>query len=511
MNKKVGIIDLGSNTARLVIYQRYEQGQMYEVDNIKRVLRLSGHLQNGRFDASGIDKTLDCMRQFKAMLEARQVTETLGVATAAFRQAENGRELAERIESETGIRIEILSGDDEARYGYLAVMNSMSVDEGITVDIGGGSTEITYFANRQLKQCISLPIGIVSLTKMFLSCDPPQAEEIAQLNQFIQAQLAAHDWIRDKQCPVIAIGGTARNVAKIHQRQRGYSLGSVHHYALTPEQIGQIFETLSLLPYEERKQIPGISKDRADVILSGIAILQNLLAYANSTTLLISNKGLRDGVLYETASQQILAPSVPQVRSNSVDFFMTRYQVDKVHARHVANLAVALFDAFNRTDVIQWGEGERELLEAAASLHDVGRSINVYESSQHTFYLLSQVLLLGFTHRERLLIAMAAAYKNNKQLQAQLSKHKDIMLKADKETIEKLGHLVLLAKTLDRSMTQQVKELRLTKSNQGMLLQCVSKHKDLIEYTLLEDVLLKVAKVFKRPFSYQVLTHNTYE
>lgn len=504
MNKKVGIIDLGSNTARLVIYQQYEHSQLYEVDNIKRVLRLSGHLQEGRFDEAGIEKTLACMRQFKDMLDASNVTEIKGVATAAFRQAENGAELAKRIETETGIPIKILSGEEEARYGYLAVMHSMSVNEGITVDIGGGSTEVTYFQNRQLKHCTSLPFGIVSLTKLFLNDDPPQPYELARLSQFIKDQLSVLDWIKDKQCPVIAIGGTARNLAKVDQRQRNYSLGSVHQYSITPDQTAHILQQLSALSCEERKHIPGLSKDRADVIVAGIAVFSCLLEYVGSNSLLISNKGLRDGVLYETVGQDQPVPAVRDIRRISAEQFMTRYQVGRQIARHVADLAVRSFDEGRRLQLHPYGNEERELLETAALLHDVGRSINLYDASQHTFYLLSNVLLLGFTHRERLLISMISSYKNNKQLTSQLLKHKDIMIKSDKETIEKLGHLLLLAKTLDRSKTQRIKELRWRDTPQGIVLQCTSERDELLEFSLLEDILAKLTKVFKRPFSYEV-------
>jgi len=298
LEKEVAIIDLGSNTVKLVIYHRHKDGRFHEAETVKQVLRLSGHLQDGRFDDAGIRKTLACMRQFREILAARQVAKTLGVATAAFRQAENGRELARRIEAETGIHVEILSGEEEARYGFLAVVNSVNVSEGLTVDIGGGSTEITYFENRRLKFWTSLPIGVVNLTKRFLPGDPPGKEELDQLDRFIREQLSKYGWIRDRRCPVIAIGGTARNLARIHQRQQGYTGENVHHYRMTPEQVTEIFAKMSVLPCHERSRIPGISKDRADVILSGIAVLQNLLEMSGSDCLLFCNKGLRDGVMY---------------------------------------------------------------------------------------------------------------------------------------------------------------------------------------------------------------------
>jgi exopolyphosphatase / guanosine-5'-triphosphate,3'-diphosphate pyrophosphatase len=507
MNDTIGVIDLGSNTARLVVYEQDDRGLVYEVENVKRVLRLSSHLRDGRLEREGIEKTLTCMRQFQHLLRAYNVTTAIGVATAAVRQAENGRELLDAIRAETGLSIRVLSGEEEARYGYLAVVNTMNIDEGITVDIGGGSTEVTWFSGRQLRESVSFPFGIVTLTRMFLPNDPPSAEEMKRLREYVEQQFSGCTWIRDRRCPVIAIGGTARNLAKMHQRSVGYSLGSVHHYVMSAKQVDGVLERARALPWEERKQLPGLSKDRADVILSGIAVFRALLAIVNGHELVVSNKGLRDGVLYETAFGT-KPTDIREVRRRSVEQFMNRYQVDKRHARHVRTLALALFVRLRELGVFRYGEVEKSWLEAAALLHDVGRSINVYEAAEHTFYLLSHVLLLGFTHRERLLIAMIASYKNNKLMQQQFARHADIVGKADKALVEKLGLVILLARTLDRSMTQQIREVRLRGDGERIVMECVGSGENLMEYALLEDVLVKVAKAWKRPVDFRAVTRS---
>lgn len=504
MKRYIGVIDLGSNTARLVIYEQNERGLVYERDNIKRGLRLSGHLRDGALDEQGWEKTMACMRQFRDILTARQVSNVIGVATAAVRQAANGSELMRAIEAETGIAMRVLSGEEEARYGYLAVMQSMNLEEGITVDIGGGSTELTYFANRRLQHSASFPFGIVTLTSRFLRHDPPLPGEIAQLQDFLARQFMTCSWLTARDCPVIAIGGTARNLAKMHQRSIGYSLGSLHHYTLSAEVVQGLLEQTLALPLAERKQLPGLSKDRADVIPSGIAVFHALLKLSGGRELIVSNKGLRDGVLCEAvwgAEQPIRAADV---RRRSVEQFMCRYQIDPCHARHVRDLALSLFDQLPARDMLPNSPGERDLLEAAALLHDAGRAINVYEVSQHTFYLLSSVLLWGYTHRERLLIAMIASYKNNKLLEQQLSTHADILFKSDKHTAEKLGLLVQLACTLDRTMMQRIGKVRLTEEAGEVVLDCFSAIPALIEYELLEDVLQKAAKSWKRPVRLRV-------
>ncbi|MED4906744.1 Ppx/GppA phosphatase family protein [Brevibacillus centrosporus] len=509
MNRNFGVIDLGSNTARLVVYEQDSQGLVTEVDNIKRGLRLSNHVQNGRMDEEGITKTIDCMRQFKDLLEARNIRDIIAVATAAVRQSDNGSELIDRISKETGISVRVLGGEDEARYGYLAVVNSMSIDEGITIDIGGGSTEVTFFSNRELLASHSFPFGIVSLTRMFFHSEVPTAEELSSLEHFLSTAISSCPWLRNRHCPVIAIGGTARNLAKIQQRAVQYSMDSFHHYPLDTEQVAGILEQLSLLSLEERRQVPGISKDRADVILAGIMVFESLLRHAGSPELIVSSKGLRDGILSEAVFGTAAPTSIRVVHERSIDQFMNRYQVNKPHAIHVSKLSLSLFDQLQMFGHHTYGQGERDLLEAAALLHDVGRTINVHEASEHTFYLLSHVLLAGYTHRERLLIAMIASFKSNKLLQSQLAKHTDIVSKTDKSLVEKLGHLVLLARMLDRSMSQAIHTIRLTDDDGPFTLLCLGKRAGLLEYSLLDEPLAKLSKAWKLPISFRPVVDDS--
>lgn len=505
MGKYIGIIDLGSNTARLVVYFVNGHGIFQEYDNVKRVLRLSNHIcKDGKIDQNGFHKTIECLRQFKELCDAREVTEIIGVATAAVRQAQNGFELLQAIEQATGIQMRLLSGTEEARYGYMAVVNSMEVEHGITIDIGGGSTEITYFQDRKLLKSVSFPFGIVTLTKEFFRSEVPTPLELRKMTLFLEQQFASQTWLANKRTPLIAMGGTARNLAKIHQRQLQYSMASLHHYTMSESEVGEVLDWVAKMPLEVRKNINGLSKDRADVIIAGITVLHVLLKWTGSDQLIISQKGLRDGVLYEKTLQDRNISGVDDVVMLSAEQFMHRYQVHQIHARHVRNLSLTLFDELNQMGLLEMGTAERKLLEVAALLHDIGRSINVYETSQHTFYLLSNVLLLGLTQKERLLIAMISSYKNNKQLQQQISIHHDIVFKSDKLTIEQLGHVLLLARALDRSMTQQIQHVHLKERKKQVILECFGSKKDLVEYILLEDILEKISKFFKRPFAYTI-------
>lgn len=518
MERTIGVIDLGSNTARLVLYTQDPNGHVYEIYNIKRTLRLSEHIrEDGVIDGEGYRETLECLREFREICDINGAYEILGVATAAIRQAQNGPDLLEDIEAATGIAIRMLSGKEEAYYGYLAIVLSMKVEHGFTVDIGGGSTEITMMMDRELQERVSLPFGAVTLTRRFFSSDSPSPVELAGLEQFLDEHLKEPDWIKATpnpgggSLPLLAIGGTARSMAKIHQLQVGYSLNSLHQFEMSRVDVARVLERVRQVSLQERRTIPGLSKDRADVIVAGVATIYRLMHVLGTERLIISNKGLRDGILYEYVQLSESIQTADDIVRMSAEQFMSRYRVNEKHARHVRDLVLSLYDRFSDIGVISGNPKERLQLELAALLHDIGRAINIHGDAGHTFYLLSNVLLMGVTHQERLRIAMIASYKNNKTLQTQITLHQDIVDKNDKRNLETLGQMLLLARVLDRSMTGQVREIKINQDSKGkknLVLTCIGASRNLIEYTMLEDALSRLSKTIKAPLSVAIRTSD---
>ena len=502
MQQKFAIIDLGSNSVRLVVYAQDESGAIYELDNIKSVIRLSSHINDkGEITKDGIKKTIKCLRRYKQFCNRRQITEIIGIATAAIRSAANQQYVLDLIQEETGLPFRVLNGEEEAYYGFLAAVNSVPVDEAITVDMGGGSTEVTYFKDRKIIHSHSFPFGVVTLTQQFMNTQRPTFDRLIELKKFIVEQFSSQSWILSKGCPIIAMGGTARNLARVHQRKRQYSMSSLHHYIMDTDEVGYVFDWLKQLPIEQRKEVQGLSKDRADIIVAGMGVFLHLMELTGSGHLIISNKGLRDGVLFEKSTRQGNQPVLQNVLRYSTEQFMKRYKADWSHCTHVAKLSVQLFDELKKESVHSYGERERALLEAGALLHDIGRSINIIESSRHTFYLLQNVLLTGATHKERLLIGLIASYKNNRQLREFSAAHQDILSKQDEHFVHKLGVLVLVARVLDRSMSQQVRSLELITLKKKIQLKLYLKEDKLWELDLLEEHLQKLTKAFDIPFT----------
>jgi exopolyphosphatase/guanosine-5'-triphosphate,3'-diphosphate pyrophosphatase len=486
MDQQFGIIDLGSNSVRLVIYRKDETIQ--EIDNVKSVLRLSAHInKNGEIDKKGTETLIECLKRYSQFCRMRGVEKIYGIATAAVRSATNKDALIEEILEETGIPFRVLSGGEEAYFGYLAVVNTLPYCEAITVDIGGGSTEITYFKDRLLVYSHSFSFGAVTLFQIF-------GDDIDKIRNFVTEQLNTQDWIRGKQCPVIVMGGTARNLARIHQRKIGYSLSSLHNYVMNRGEVEWTLLQIDYMPMEQRKEINGLSKDRADILPAGITVFLAVMDQVQSKQLVSSNKGLRDGFLFDMLFKNDNG-ILPDILEYSTDQFMKRYRVDTKHALHVSQLAVQVFDTLKEVGCHAWGSRERSLLQAAAQLHDIGRSINIIEATKHTFYLIENVLLLGVTHKERIIIALSASFINSRQLATFASAHRSLLTKEDEKLASQLGAIVFLAKSLDRNMDQRIKGVQIFPTKKKLALRVIGQQVAWMKENI-EESLKKMSKAY---------------
>ena len=221
--QRIAIIDVGSNSARLVITQIYKSGAYNMVYNQKEALRLSQKVDiNGMLTEEAFTGTLECMHSFAAMCKIFNVDKIVAVATAAMRNAKNGKELTALVEKETEIHLHILGGKAEAYASYLGVINTINIKDGIIFDLGGGSTELVLFHDRKIIDSISLPLGCVNLTTMFNTRDTMPATVFSDVSYLIMSRLEKYPWLKDSSLPLIGVGGTARTIAKMEQKKNKY-------------------------------------------------------------------------------------------------------------------------------------------------------------------------------------------------------------------------------------------------------------------------------------------------
>jgi exopolyphosphatase/guanosine-5'-triphosphate,3'-diphosphate pyrophosphatase len=494
-NSRIGIIDIGSNSIRLVIYEITSQGAKRVVSEYKESARLSERIgSDGILNKDDILSIVPILAHFALLCKKLDVNSVRAVATAAIRNATNSHEIIAMLSQQIGMNIEVLSGEEEARLGFLGVINTIDIQDGIIVDIGGGSTEVTLFQGRKLRRSVSFPFGSVNTSSQFMKKGNLTDGSHLLIRRMVEDALSAHPWIQaNPGLPLIGLGGTIRSLGKMSQKHQKYSLALAHNYTLQYGELDFFCNLLPNLSLEKRKKIDGLSKERADIIVPGLIILQTISEIANVSTCVISGSGLRDGLFYETIQPE--APEVPDVLESSLqNLLLLHPNAAEQHVRQVDKLAGILFDAMAPTHMLD--SKLKNCLHAAALLHRIGVSVHYYQFSKHTPYMIAQARIDGFTHREIILSACIAAYKTKSRTLQMVLAHKDILAEFDELLIHKLGTLLQLAIALDRSETQPVANLKAEAIDGRLNLQISTSHSPFLELREVESLSKDFQKVF---------------
>jgi|SRR5579875_1463412 len=418
---RLGVIDLGSNSGRLVLMLRQIHGIPLVVDEVQVTLRLAEGLQaRGTIGAHAVRRALLALRAFRRIAERFPTEALICVGTSAMRDAANGAQVARELEAATGVAVRVLSGEEEAYYGYIAAVNSLPIRNGLVIDLGGGSLELSLVRDRQLTRAVSLPLGALRLTEQFLRNDPPANHEIAGLRKYLAARLAeAGIGALGAEEMLVGAGGTVRTLAKIARRRAGLPSLRLHGYAVERRALEQLARDLLRQPLRQRRRIPGLPAERADTIGAGVLAIGEVMRATRARALVVCGQGLREGIAYE-AYRARKSPLIRDPRRAGVEAFRERYVTgpllgftheelrDTVHAigphpsDGVEPLALALFDRLAET--LSPAVDDRALLSAAAMLCDAGRAVSLYRWNEHTAYLLTNGDLVGYTQREAALI-----------------------------------------------------------------------------------------------------------
>ena len=495
--QRIAIIDIGSNSARLVISHIYKNGAYNMVYNQKEALRLSQKVDGQNLlTEEAFASTIDTMRSFAHMCKIYQADKTIAVATAAIRNAANGADLVAKVAEQTGIQLHIISGKTEAYISYLGVINTLDVKNGIIFDLGGGSTELILFKNRKILESVSLPLGAVNTTGMFNIRNEMPANVYNDLNAFIMSRLDQYPWLKQNNLPLIGVGGTARTVAKIIQRAKKYPAVKIHNYAYPVQTFRSFFNKLRLTNLEQRKKISGLSTERSDIILAGSSIISCLLEATGAKKLITSGCGLREGLFYDYYSKSNNVPLIAKnILERSRENTLRLFESDTGHARHITKLALAMFDGWMELHKVR--KSYRRLLETAALLHDIGITINFYSHARHSAYMIQNAKLFGLTHKEQIITSAVAGWHNGVSKNYFKSRfYKDMLTESNWKLINKLSLLLALAESLDYSEMRMVHTLTPSFNKKNALLTIHAEHMPTIEMHQLEDHLSWFKKTF---------------
>jgi exopolyphosphatase/guanosine-5'-triphosphate,3'-diphosphate pyrophosphatase len=398
----VAVIDIGSNSGRVMVFKRDALSHLRLLAGSRAPLRLVHDVDaRGQLSDATMARTTEALRDFQAIATGAGATRIIAVATAAMRDAANGPLFAERLKRELGIRIEIIGGLAEARYGFAGAVRGLAVSDGLLFDLGGGSLQITRFARRRLAGSVSLPLGALRLNEKFLESDPPTNKELRRLRDHVRSHLVKARVSRlvsgDR---LVGTGGTMRNLAKIDRQRRRYPVGELHGYELSVDRLREVVDDLAATREKRRDDIPGLSAERADSIVGGAVAIHTLAEFVRAKHVLVSGHGVREGIALRQLN--IAVGSAETVREASLSSLVSRFDGWRPEAaarrRSVASALQRALEPRAPAILVM-------AIDHAARVLDVGRSVDVVSRNEHTADILLNTELTGFAHHEITLMA----------------------------------------------------------------------------------------------------------
>ena len=462
---------MGSNSWRLVVFG-YEPGTRWWslVDEIREAVRIGAGLgEEGVLRPDRVDRALHTAAVFSAFCRATRVGDVVAVATSAIREARNGGELLSDIRRTTGLEPRVISGGEEARYGWRAVANSTTIDDGFGLDMGGGSIQGLRIEGRRLVESASLPLGAVRISERFLPGERASAKQMKALRAHVAGELEQLGWWSGGG-RIVGVGGTIRNLAAAAMKRLTLPDIDVQGFQLTREALEEVIEELASRPASKRAELKGIKYDRADVILGGALVLAAAMDEGGFDSIEVTEAGLREGVFFERllGEQELF----PDVRAESVQNLAHRFEHHRKHDQHVWTLSHSIFDGLATAGLHDLGAAERELLWAACLLHDIGVAVNYDDHHRHSYYLILNAGLPGFAPRELILIGLVARYHRKGEPDA--SELGDLAQPGDDERLRVLSGVIRLAEQLERSRDQAITEVRVSARDGAVALEATT-------------------------------------
>jgi exopolyphosphatase/guanosine-5'-triphosphate,3'-diphosphate pyrophosphatase len=441
----LAIIDIGSNSGRMVVVRVDELGHLDVLETEGTPLRLVHELATDNSLGNGVTRrTVDALRAFSSIARAAGARTILTVATAAVREASDGDDFVQRLRDETGLDIQVISGDDEARYGFLGAVYGLPADHGVLIDIGGGSLQLARFQDRRLIRSWSVSLGALRLSDTFLQSDPPTSSELKRLQEHVRETLrAARVPAFNAGEQFIGTGGTLRNLAKLDRASRDYPIRRLHGYRLSKKDLGDLVRKLAEYSGAQRAKLPGLNASRFDSIVGGASCAHAVLDALGGSELIVSGQGLREGIALARLREAL--PSPREVRAASVAALSARFASWNTHLAAQRSRAATLLQQALAPEL------EAALVETlghAATLLDIGRGIDFYQRHDHTASMVLAADLAGFSHRG--LALLAATVKFAEKDSASLKSWTPLLGPSDQPVLARVGALLGLADAVAR-------------------------------------------------------------
>lgn len=463
---RLAAIDVGSNSVHMVIADVRRDGHFEVIDRVKEMVRLGRNtFISGKLGREPMELAVRALKNFARLAKVRRVDRIRAVATSAVREAQNREAFIARIRRETGLKVEVISGAQEAQFIFNAARHALGLDGGpcLLIDIGGGSVELVLVRDGEALWMASLPLGVARLTERFLTSDPPEADEVRKLEDHLRRKLDALMRKARRAGAVRAIGtsGTINALVAMARVARDGEQDRLHGMSVPASDIAWLRSRLLKVSAGERAEFPGADPKRADLMPAAVVLTNFVLDHAGVPELVACTWALREGILLSMANAGARGGGALEARRRSVSALARRFGALNGHGPQVARLALKIFDA--AAPALKLGPAARELLEHAALLHDIGRVIDHDRHNRHTYYLVKNAELLGFDPLEIEIIAQAA--RGHRKPSARLDSPEFRLLSpAKRHQVRSMAAVLRLADALDRSHFSVVKDIYIRRS-----------------------------------------------
>lgn len=458
----IAAIDVGSNSVRLVVAEVLPTGGYRVLDEERENTRLAAALtKSGRLDPKAADTTVTVLRNFLSIATGYGVNQIRAIGTSALRDAEDGPEFCDRVRKDLKLSIEVISANEEARLAFLSVARAFDISgrKVAVADIGGGSTEIVLATSGLVDQVYETRLGAVRVSDECSTNGRVSDKRVGELRDFVDRELRKEigkpPFVPDM---LFGTGGTFTALASIIMAQQGIAGQPMWGFRVSRPQIRHLVADLANMSLERRVKVAGLTPQRADIIVAGLAIIERIMRLLRVNVVQVHTRGVRDGLLLTMVQLSPTPPAVPtEDRRGAVEEFAKNCGVDLPHARQVARIAGSLWQQL--AGPLGLKPEDRELIETAALVANVGYLINFEGHHKHSYHLIVNSELPGFERRQLQILANVARYHRGTRPKKKHEHFAELSLE-DQQRVRALAAILRLALALDRTHQQNVGDVR---------------------------------------------------
>lgn len=458
---RIGIIHISSSKIRLTLAEIDDSGYFKIIDELRTPIKLCFHKEDYcEICKERIDHLISTLRSYRSLCITSGAEKIVALATESFANSltniNNNDKIFSLFKDEFNINLEILPIKDEIYYNYLSVINNLTVNNSLLVEVTGSATNLIWIKNDKIENWVTIPIGIINLTTDYGLNDRVLNYILEKCSLKIKNELSNISWLKNDFESIILIGDLSLTIAKIHKKKSRYPIDMFHDYELSDIDMHEIYNLLKSKDLKQRRKIEGMDLEMPDILFSAVVIFNELITYTNSTLIRISKSSLREGLLYEYITKNYNIPK--DMLDYSIYGILNSLNCNIAHAEQVYWICSTLFNELKLLHHLD--DNYLKILKTGAMLHDCGVSINYLHHHKHSFYIILNSYINKLTHKELLMSAAIASYHRFNDCQLSICQYSSTINRLDLKHINLIGVLLKISEGLDRTLSGSVEDIK---------------------------------------------------